>query len=725
MKKYFSGVLLFLLLVSPLAGFAQIPATNVCVGTSIALSDTVLGGAWSGSNVAAASISGGAVTGIAAGVDTVRYIVSNSCGADTASLIVYVIPQPQAGIISGSSTLMVGTLSMLTDSVLGGAWSCSNAAATVSGGVVLGVSAGLDTVIYTVSNFCGSVSVSRAITINPVPNAGNIVGAGSVCVGTSITMTDTVGVGVWSSSNMNASIVGGVVTGVSAGLDTIRYIVVNAGGIDTADLAITVNPLPFIASITGASSVCMGAGVTLTDAAMGGVWSVTNAHAVVSGGIVKGISAGADTVRYEVANMCGVGIATTTVTIDPLPVAGAITGATVVGVGSSVTLTDASPLGNWSSSNGDAEVFGGVVTGLLPGLDTIRYTLSNACGADTALLVIAIKPKPNAGTITGLQNVCVGGHIEVTDTVAGGQWAATNNTANVQGGLVTGIIAGLDTILYVVTNAGGTDTATLAVTVHPTPAKPTITTQGPASVCTGTLFQNYGTNIAAPLGVVYSWSAMNAVVWATGTYGQNALISFPYPGNAEVILTANSFGTDCESSDSVAVTVQTTTAIVPKVFYFQYNFVCLPANLPAYQWGYDDVVSLASTTIVGAINQDYQDKDPDFAHKYYWVNTTEGDCIQKTYYNQPLALTGVNQPGPTEIVVYPNPAHGFINVEINTPLLGAMVLQLVNITGQKLGMTSAAGHAATIDISMYPPGFYILECRLAGVVVASAKVVKE
>ncbi len=70
----------------------------------------------------------------------------------------------------------------------------------------------------------------------------------------------------------------------------------------------------------------MGSNTTLTDAAAGGAWSSSNTSAGVSGGIVSGIAAGTDTIKYIHSNTCGTAAAAKTVTVNPLPVAGAISG---------------------------------------------------------------------------------------------------------------------------------------------------------------------------------------------------------------------------------------------------------------------------------------------------------------------------------------------------------------------------------------------------------------
>src|ERR1035437_3428151 len=186
------------------------------------------------------------------------------------------------------------------------------------------------------------------VTIGTFLTAGTITGAGSVCAGSKITLTDITSGGVWSSSNGDATVSGGVVTGASAGVDTTLYTVTSSCGSTAATHTVTVNPLPNAGSITGPASVCSGFTITLSDGAAGGVWSASNGHAAISGGgVVTPVSPGTDTISYTVTNVCGTVKATKIINIGSLLTAGSITGAGNVCAGSSIALSDAAPGGVW------------------------------------------------------------------------------------------------------------------------------------------------------------------------------------------------------------------------------------------------------------------------------------------------------------------------------------------------------------------------------------------
>ena len=92
----------------------------------------------------------------------------------------------------------------------------------------MGLSAGADTIVYTVSNTCGATAARLPVTINATPLAGAITGRDSLCVGNEVTLAESVGGGVWSVSNTNVAIDStGMTWGMTEGMDTVIYTVSN------------------------------------------------------------------------------------------------------------------------------------------------------------------------------------------------------------------------------------------------------------------------------------------------------------------------------------------------------------------------------------------------------------------------------------------------------------------------------------------------------------------
>jgi hypothetical protein len=315
------------------------------------------------------------------GLDSFKVRVTNGTMADTTTIIIDVKQSPT--IITGSLSVCVSATTSLSSTPVGGTWSSGTTSIATIGtttGILAGVSAGTSEITYKLPSGCKTTTV---ITVNPLPNAGAIIGFDSVCVGSIITLTDTgsVGVGTWTNFHPSISNItsAGVVSGISAGIDTIKYSATNVCGTASTIKPITVKPLPYAGAITGPTSVCNGYYITLVNTVASGLWAVSNPNATVLAGVVTGVVEGIDTVWYIVSNSCGSDTASLSVTINPY--AGVITGPDTVCVGSSIILSASIPGGIWSSMTGLASVnSAGLVTGISGGSELINYSVSNVCG---------------------------------------------------------------------------------------------------------------------------------------------------------------------------------------------------------------------------------------------------------------------------------------------------------------------------------------------------------
>lgn len=262
------------------------------------------------------------------------------------------------------------------------------------------------------------------------------------------------------------------------GEDSFSVKVTNGAVSDITVIHVTIDPLTLTAGvITGDSELCAGTTVTLANAATGGTWGSTNNKTSVgtSSGIVTGVSAGADTILYTVTNACGTAVATRSITVNPLPQQGVISGATAVCIGNSITLIETEAGGIWSTDNGKSAInSSGVLTGIHKGISVVNYTVSNAWCMSAAVYTVMIDTLADAGVITGPESLCQGAIVLLGDTASSGVWSAGNDTAKVVAGRVTGMLPGTSVISYSVTNSCGAVVATHPVTVHPLPELPEI-----------------------------------------------------------------------------------------------------------------------------------------------------------------------------------------------------------------------------------------------------------
>jgi uncharacterized protein YjdB len=321
--------------------------------------------------------------------------------------------------LSGSSfaaiwgTLSVctgGTSTLIHDSVsTSGTWSSSNMAiATVNPttGATMGLSVGTCIISWN-----GSAGLSTAVfTVNPAP-AAIAGGTAPFCAGTTVTLTNTVPGGTWSSTNLSVATVGsttGVVYGVNSGVSNIRYALgTSAGCIVTKQ--VTVNFSSYPDTVSGPSSVCIGSTITLSATASGGTWSSSNASvATVSAtGVVSGIATGTAIISHTSTGVCGPVYGTRTITVTSTTSPGTISGPTSVAIGATITLTNSVSGGTWSSSTPSVGTIstGGVVSGISAGVTVITYTVSGCSGVASTTTTITVTT-PN----------CISGNVLFTGT---------------------------------------------------------------------------------------------------------------------------------------------------------------------------------------------------------------------------------------------------------------------------------------------------------------------
>ncbi|HQR94917.1 MAG TPA: choice-of-anchor A family protein, partial [Sediminibacterium sp.] len=141
--------------------------SSVCRSASISLTNSTTNGTWASSNSAVATVNAsGQVSGVTAGIASISYAVTNSCGTTTVTKDITVNIPPTVVAITGSNTVCLALTATLSNTTAAGVWSSSNTAiATVTGGVVVGESLGTANIIYTVTTGCGTASNSFSITV--------------------------------------------------------------------------------------------------------------------------------------------------------------------------------------------------------------------------------------------------------------------------------------------------------------------------------------------------------------------------------------------------------------------------------------------------------------------------------------------------------------------------------------------------------------------------------
>ncbi len=443
-------------------------------------------------------------------------VTLDSCGSfyvtDAFNMVVRRVTALPPSIIVGPDSVCVGSAVTLTDSTSGGLWTSSDtsiASIVHSTGVLTGVSTGHAIITYSLGPGC---TVTDTETVNPMPSV--IGGTTNLCPGATVTLTDSVSGGTWSSSATGVATINsstGVLTGVSAGTAIITYRLPTGCFVVTS---ITVSSTPSAGSISGSSTVCSGATITLTSSVSGGTWSsvYTSIATITSGGVVTGVSAGVDTIKYSVTSSCGTGVAIKVITVIPPAVPGTLSGPASVCAGSNVTLGSTVSGGVWSSGSTSVATItsGGVVTGVSAGSVTLSYSVTNACGTVSATKTIAVNALPVITIAPAVVGICQGSTVSLS---AGGattySWSPAATLSATSG--VAVVASPTVTTTYSVTGVdanGCSGSAMRTVTVNDLPV---ISITSPVDVCVGS-----SATLSVTGASTYSWSPATGLSASTG-----------------------------------------------------------------------------------------------------------------------------------------------------------------------------------------------------------------
>src|SRR5688572_8761217 len=206
------------------------------------------------------------------------------------------------------------------------------------------------------------------------------------------------------------------VSWTTTGTKTITVNYTNADGCSATtatSYTVTVNANPTVNPITGPTTVCVDATITLTSTTPGGTWSGSNpaAATIDANGVVTGVSGGSSTISYSVTNANGcTRTVTYTISVFPNPLI-ASAGSSTICSGTSTTLSTTggntytwSPANDLSSTTGSSVIASPTTTTTY----TVTGTDANGCN-NTATVTVDVLPAPAGGTISpAVTSVCTG-----------------------------------------------------------------------------------------------------------------------------------------------------------------------------------------------------------------------------------------------------------------------------------------------------------------------------
>ncbi len=310
-------------------------SSNVCMGSTVTLTNATVGGVWSSSNTSVATInSSGIVTTVGVGTAVISYTVTaGSCSnATTYTLTVQSgsVATPTLDIRGSVNICGSGSLQMcpLVWGYSNYQWYKDGVAYSTASCITVNT-AGSYTLTGTNGSGCWSAQSAPAlVTINPIPTIVATAGPTAVCAGFSIALVNSStipsgGTGVWSTgynSQVSVGATTGVVSASNAGNVVIKYTVISAVGCTNyINYNVTINAIPSVPSITYApgtinpqagaptGSFCANRTFTVVGTPSGGVWSKTGVINVTTpGGVVTtGNIVGAGTLKYTYTDANG------------------------------------------------------------------------------------------------------------------------------------------------------------------------------------------------------------------------------------------------------------------------------------------------------------------------------------------------------------------------------------------------------------------------------------
>lgn len=534
------------LLVNGIPSITVPVATPLCIGgTAQAFPSS--GGQWTSENPSIATITNtGHITGLAQGKAAFTFTNTSTGCAVTSTDSITILPQTTVSF-DGPTAVCIGEPSAVLPSS-GGTWTSDNPmVATISNaGIITSISTGTARFRFTNTATGCTSDFTDILIVNPKPMVSNQ-GNSTLCEGNTTQLSPATG-GVWTSSNTSIATVdsGGLVTAVSSG--TVSFTFTDSSTGCVASLASPINVVnPPEIELNGPDQLCVNSTVTLSPSS-GGVWtSSNNSIATVSSiGVVTSVAAGTVTFTFTENSTGCQSVQSLQVTVLDRPFA-AITGASSLCVGSTTNLSP-SVGGVWVSTAPSvaAVTNAGVVTAVGPGLARFSFVSDAGCSSNqTTPLIVYADP---VAILVGDNSACIGGTGQLLPS-SGGTWTSSNTSiATVtDGGLITGLAAGLVTFTYTDTTTGCMSESSEVLTIDDGPA---VNISGPTNICIGQM-----TNVAPTVGGV--WVSSDPSVATIDNAGNVTGLS-----SGTATFTFIEVGSGCSSSPTEPITVAAGTAVL-------------------------------------------------------------------------------------------------------------------------------------------------------------------
>ncbi|MEO8148785.1 MAG: PKD domain-containing protein [Bacteroidia bacterium] len=607
-------------------------------------------------------------------------VTSNICNTATSNIIhIDVLMSAMAVISSQGNSFCAGDSLLLNATYESG----NSYQWLLDGNIVAGAT---DTIMYAsqagnytlvASNgICADVT-SAPLTvnlINPPTAAISSSGNNGICVGDTLTLTETSATGVTYQWQLNGSDITGETASSTIAFTTGDYDVVTTNMCGTATsntIHIDVLTPPIATIFSSGNSFCTGDSLLLNATYENG----NSYQWLLDGNIIAGAT---DTIMYAsqagnfvvvASNGICADVTSSPLTVNiinpPTSVISA-TGNTAICSGDSVVLDETSATGvsyQWQLNTTDIT---GEITASYTAMQAGDYTVitTNMCGIATSNIIhIDVSIPPVAVITSGSTSFCAGDSLMLNAFYGNGnsyQWLLDGNiVAGATDTMMYATLAGTYTVIVTADSVCPAVTSNAIVLNIPTAPSPNISASGNTTLCAG---DSVVLNETTGSGATYQWQ-MNSVD-ITGATSVSYTVT--QSGNYNVVA-SNTCGNSI--SNLIAVTVNP----LPVAPVIMQNIDSLIAtSAVAYQWYFNGVL------ISGANSQFYiptQNGD-------YTVVITDANGCTNTSAIFIFNTVGINEAAATYMVtVTPNPVNDFFNLDFSSEKGMTISVSLFSSTG--------------------------------------------
>ncbi len=646
----------------------------ICEGDDIQLSASATVGAtynWTGPNGFSSTLQNALITGATsseAGLYSVTAEV-NGCTSSAGQVNVVVNTAPSLPVVGSNSPICEGDdleLTATADAGVTFSWTGPSGfvSSTQNPVIVSGIPSNSGTYTLTVSNGCQSAPASTTVVVNPTPATPVLSSNSPLCEGDDLTLTENTmsgatynwsGPGGFSSTLEDLTINGATATNAGTYNCTIE---VNGCISPAGIISVVVNTLPPAPVATYTSPICENSDLFLFASTIPGatyVWSGPNGFtsSLQNPSIIAITSAGSGTYSVTAAVLgCTGASGTVDVTVEPQPVAPAVTSSSPICEGGTLNLSTTTSGGidySWSGPNGfTSSVQNPSISGITS-IDAGTYSLvitdqSTGCSSPVSDMVVTVTPLPIPGSIISNSPLCVNQDITLgVGAISGAtyNWTGPDGfSSNTQNPVINSaqITASGYYVINITANGCTGPSDSIQVIVNDVPVSPIASSNSP--LCENdTLFLTAD----AGVGATYTWSGPGGY---SSTLQEPIISLITIAESGTYTVTANN---GCSSSPvDVSVTVNPSPAAptvngnTPVCAGDDLNLTASMVSGAGYNWsGPAGYISTAQNPVISAVTSANAGT--------YSVFTTEAGCsslpvdILVAVTEPPVSSAGTNQ----------------------------------------------------------------------------------